>query len=242
ALERTQAKGCWAVVLEAETGNVLAMAGAPVFDPVKRTSTDGSPFSNAVVREPYEPGSIQKTVTVAAAIEEGIVDVGTVFGAVADRIELHPGACKSDTDDIYGCYADFDEHEARALSVRDVFTVSSNVGIIRVARRMPADLLETYIERFGLTPPTGIDYTGESGGLLNMAAGCSACPLSAAIGYSLAVSPLQMAAAYGAIANDGVWTQPRLAASSIDVDGNETANEQETQQAVPPETARIMGE
>src|SRR5690606_42090822 len=97
-------------------------------------------------------------------------------------------------------------------------------------------------DRFGLTQPTGIDYTGESGGLLNMAAGCSTCPLSAAIGYSLAVSPLQMAAAYGAIANDGVWTQPRLVASIIDVDGNETANEQETHQVVSPETARIMRE
>ena len=242
ALERTGAKGCWAVVLEAETGNVLAMAGAPVFDPVKRTTTDGSPFSNAVVREPYEPGSIQKTVTVAAAIEEGIVDVGTVFGAVADRIELHPGACESDTDDIYGCYQDFDEHETRDMTVRDIFTVSSNVGIIRIAQKMPPELLKSYIERFGLTAPTGIDYTGESGGLLNMPAGCSTCPLSAAIGYSLAVSPLQMAAAYGAIANDGVWIQPRLVSSIIDVDGNETENEPETREVVSPETARIMRE
>ena len=242
ALERTGAKGCWAVVLEAETGNVLAMAGAPVFDPVKRTTTDGSPFSNAVVREPYEPGSIQKTVTVAAAIEEGIVDVGTVFRAVADRIELHPGACESDTDDIYGCYQDFDEHETRDMTVRDIFTVSSNVGIIRIAQKMPPELLKSYIERFGLTAPTGIDYTGESGGLLNMPAGCSTCPLSAAIGYSLAVSPLQMAAAYGAIANDGVWIQPRLVSSIIDVDGNETENEPETREVVSPETARIMRE
>src|SRR5690606_25321443 len=190
-----------------------------VFVPGKRTAADGSPLANAVVREPDEPGSIQKTVTVAAAIEEGIVDVGTVFGAVADRIELHPGACKSDTDDIYGCYADFDEHETRDMTVRDILTVSSNGWIISIAQRTPAELLESCIARFSVTQPTCFDYTGESGVLLNMAAGCSTCPLSAAIGYTLAASPLRMAGAYGAIANDGVWTRPRLVVSSIDVDG-----------------------
>ncbi|MGH8912582.1 MAG: peptidoglycan D,D-transpeptidase FtsI family protein, partial [Acidimicrobiia bacterium] len=100
AVERTSAKGCWAVVLEVETGNVLAMAGAPVFDPVTRTSATGEPFANAVVREPYEPGSIQKLVPVSAAIEEGIVDVDSVFGDVADEIELRPGACKSESDQV----------------------------------------------------------------------------------------------------------------------------------------------
>ncbi len=242
ALERTQGTGCWVVVLEVETGNVLAMAGAPVFDPTIRTTSTGGSFSNAVVREPYEPGSIQKLITVSAAIEEGVVGVDTVFGAVADQIELRPGACKSDTDQIYGCYSDFDEHETRDMTVRDIFTASSNVGIIRIAQKLPQGMMADYLEAFGLTEPTGIDYTGESGGQLNLPAGCTICPLSAAIGYSTSTTPLQMAAAFAAIGNDGTWTQPRLVSSTIDVDGKEVDRPQETHQVVSPETARIMRE
>src|SRR5690606_21301162 len=120
-------------------------------------------------------------------------DVGTVFGAVADKIELRPDACKSDTDEIYGCYTDFEEHETRDMTVRDIFTVSSNVGIIRIAQKMPEGLLGSYIERFGLTTATGIDYTGESNGLLNLAPGRPTCPPSAATGPSIASFPPQAA-------------------------------------------------
>lgn len=242
ALEETGAKGCWVVVLEVESGNVLAMAGAPVFDPVARETTEGGDFSNAVVREPYEPGSIQKLITVTAAIEEGVVGVDSVFGAVSDEIELRPGACKSDTDEVYGCYADFDEHETLDMTVRDIFTASSNVGIIRIAQTLPEGMLADYIEKIGLTEPTGIDYAAETAGLLNLPAGCTVCPLSASIGYSIATSPIQMAAAYAAVGNDGTWTQPRLVSSTIDVDGKESERPQETSQVVSPETARIMRE
>lgn len=242
ALERTSAAECWAVVLEVETGDVLAMTGAPPFDPLTRQTTDGGQFSNAVVREPYEPGSIQKLVTVSAAIEEGIVDVGNVFGAVADQIELRPGACKSDNDQVYGCYSDFDAHETHDMTVRDIFTASSNVGIIRIAQKLPTGMLADYIDLFGLTEPTGIDYAAETGGQLNLPAGCTICPLSASIGYSLSTSALQMAAAYAAIGNDGLWTQPRLVSSIVDVDGNETLPDQGTTQVVSPETARVMRE
>ena len=242
AVERTSAKGCWAVVLEVETGNVLAMAGAPVFDPVTRTSATGEPFANAVVREPYEPGSIQKLVPVSAAIEEGIVDVDSVFGAVADEIELRPGACKSEIDQVYGCYADFEEHETHDMTVRDIFTASSNVGIIRIAQKLPDGMMVDYISRFGLDGPTGIDYAAETSGLLNMPAGCTICPLSAAIGYSIAASPLQMAAAYASIGNDGTWIQPRLVSSTIDVDGPEETPLQSSHRVVSAETARIMRE
>ncbi|HJR92149.1 MAG TPA: penicillin-binding protein 2 [Acidimicrobiia bacterium] len=242
ALERTGAKGCWAVVLEVETGNVLAMAGAPVFDPVARTTVDGEVFANAVVREPYEPGSIQKLITVSAAIEEGVVDVDSVFGAVGDEIELRPGACESEIDQVYGCYADFEEHETHDMTVREIFTASSNVGIIRIAQKLPEGMLVDYIEHFGLTEPTGIDYAAETSGLLNMPAGCTICPLSAAIGYSIAASPLQMASAYAAIGNDGTWIQPRLVSTTIDVDGPTDTPEQATREVVTPETARIMRE
>ncbi len=242
ALERTGAKGCWAVVLEVETGNVLAMAGAPVFDPVARTTVDGQVFANAVVREPYEPGSIQKLITVSAAIEEGVVDVDSVFGAVGDEIELRPGACESEIDQVYGCYADFEEHETHDMTVREIFTASSNVGIIRIAQKLPEGMLVDYIEHFGLTEPTGIDYAAETSGLLNMPAGCTICPLSAAIGYSIAASPLQMASAYAAIGNDGTWIQPRLVSTTIDVDGPTDTPQQATREVVTPETARIMRE
>lgn len=242
AVERTQAKGCWVVVLEVETGNVLAMAGTPTFDPLTRTASNGDPFSNAIVREPYEPGSIQKVVTVSAAIEEGVVDVGSVFGAVDDKIELRPGACKSNVDEVYGCYTDFDPHETRDMTVRDIFTASSNVGIIRIAQKLPEGMLVDYIEKFGLTRPTGLDYAAETGGQLNMPAGCTVCPLSAAIGYSVSASPMQMAAAYAAVGNDGLWTQPRLVSSVIDVDGNEVTPDQQTRQVIAQETSRIMRE
>lgn len=242
ALERTGARGCWAVVLEVETGNVLAMAGAPVFDPVTRTTSEGDVFSNAVVREPYEPGSIQKLITVSAALEESIVDVDTVFGAVADEIELRPQACARDDDEIYGCYTDFEKHETRDMTVRDIFTASSNVGIIRIAQRLDDGTLADYIADFGLTEPTGVDFSAETSGQLNLPAECTICPLSASIGYSLAVSPLQMAAAYAAVGNDGTWRQPRLVSSVIDVDGTATEAPQRTHRVISPETARIMRE
>ncbi|MGA7272889.1 MAG: penicillin-binding protein 2 [Acidimicrobiia bacterium] len=242
AMDKTSAKDCWAVVLEVETGNVLAMAGTPPFDPVTHLTTDGQPFSNAVVREPYEPGSIEKLITVSAAIQEGVVDVGTVFSNVADQIELRPGACKSDTDQVYGCYSDFDEHPTEDMTVRDIFTASSNVGVIRIAQRLPEGKLVDYIKRFGLTQPTGIDYSAETSGLLNMPAGCTICPLSASIGYSIAASPLQMAAAFAAVGNDGTWIQPRLVSSTVDVDGNQTNHTQKTRQVISPETARVMRE
>lgn len=242
ALETTGARECWAVVLEVETGNVLAMAGAPPFDPVSRSTSDGGAFSNAVVREPYEPGSIQKLITVSAAIEEGVVGVDSWFGAVADKIELRPGACKSETDEVYGCYSDFDEHETRDMTVRDIFTASSNVGIIRIAQKLPEGMLAEYLDIFGLTERTGLDYSGETGGQLNLPAGCTICPLSAAIGYSISTTPIQMASAFAAIGNDGTWIQPQLVSSVIDVDGNEVDRARETRSVVSPETARIMRE
>ncbi|MGH8911819.1 MAG: penicillin-binding transpeptidase domain-containing protein, partial [Acidimicrobiia bacterium] len=143
---------------------------------------------------------------------------------------------------VYGCYADFEEHETHDMTVRDIFTASSNVGIIRIAQKLPDGMLVDYISRFGLDEPTGIDYAAETSGLLNMPAGCTICPLSAAIGYSIAASPLQMAAAYASIGNDGTWIQPRLVSSTIDVDGPEETPLQSSHRVVSAETARIMRE
>jgi cell division protein FtsI (penicillin-binding protein 3) len=241
-VETAAAEGCWVVVLEVETGAVLAMTGAPAFDPETRQASDGSPFSNFNVRGIYEPGSTQKLITVAAALETGAVQVGTVFPDIADVIELRDGACESDDDNIHGCYRDFDEHETMDMTVEEIFVQSSNVGTINVAEALGEERMVDYIKSFGLGAPTGFDFGAEATGLLNFAAGCETCWASGAIGYSVAVTPLQMAAAYAAIGNDGIWTTPHIVSSTVDAQGATEIAGIETRSVVSPETAVLMRE
>ena len=253
AVDRTEARSCWVVVLEVETGAVLAMTGAPVFDPQTRQNVDPRcsdaedptrclAFSNFVVRGLYEPGSTQKLITVAAALEEGEVEVTSVIPDVADVLELRENACSSNDDDLFGCYRDFDEHETADLTVAEIFTQSSNVGSILVAEKLGQSRLVSYIEAFGLGARTGIDYSVEAPGLLNFEAGCETCWASAAIGYSVAATPLQMASAYAAIGNDGVWTTPHIVASKTDLDGSTEVAGSQTRRVVSEETAILMRE
>lgn len=253
ALERTGARSCWAVVLAVETGEVLAMVGAPEFDPETRQTLDPSceeaedpatcrMFSNFAVRGIYEPGSTQKMITFSAALEEGEVQVGTVIPDVADELEVLEGACEDADDDVLGCYEDFDEHDTADMTVAEIFTKSSNVGTIRVAETLGEDRLVDYIEKFGLGEKTGIDYTVEAPGILRFDAGCQTCWASAAIGYSVAVTPLQMAAAYAAIGNDGVWVTPHIVRSQIDAEGETEVTNVETRQVVSSGTALLMRE
>lgn len=253
AVERTGAESCWVVVLEVETGEVLAMAGAPVFDPVTRQTLDDrcdeadDPatcrlFSNFVVRGIYEPGSTQKMITFAAALEEDEVEISTVIPNVADELEILEGACQSGDDDVFGCYEDFDPHETQDMTVAEIFTRSSNVGTIKVAETLGEDRLVEYIEAFGLGSKTGIDYTVEAPGILRFDAGCQTCLASAAIGYSVAATPLQMAAAYAAVGNDGVWTTPHIVKARVGADGTEEVADIETRQVISPGTALLMRE
>lgn len=253
SVEITGAESCWAVALHVETGEVLAMVGAPVFDPQTRQTEDSRcassedpatcrMFTNFVVRGIFEPGSTQKMITVAAALEEARVSVGTIIPDVADELELLTDACRSGDDDVHGCYRDFDEHETVDMTVADIFTKSSNIGTIKIAELLGEDQLVEYIRAFGLGEKTGIDYSVEASGILRFDAGCQTCWASAAIGYSVAASPLQMAAAYAAIGNDGIWTTPHLVAESVDANGVAQAAEVETRRVVSPGTAVLMRE
>jgi cell division protein FtsI/penicillin-binding protein 2 len=239
-LQVTGGTGCWIVAMEVETGAVLAIAGAPAFDPASRTSTDGTGFSNFAVRGMYEPGSTMKLISVAGAIEDGVVGPTTVIGAVADRIELRPGACKSDTDEVFGCYSDFERHETHDMAVADVFRQSSNVGTIKIAQMMSRDQLFFYLKAFGLGEITGLDYPGEAKGLINLDESCQTCPASSAIGYGVAVTAVQMAAAYGAVGNDGVWLQPHLLSTTHGRDGRTATTPVASHRAVSVETAAVM--
>jgi cell division protein FtsI (penicillin-binding protein 3) len=239
-VERTGAQGCWIVALHAETGEVLAMVGSPGFDPEARTGPDGASFSNFAVRGMYEPGSTQKLITFAAAFDRGVIKPSMVIGAVSDRYETTPGACELADDDIYGCFSDFTDHETVDMTVADIFTESSNVGTIKIQERLPQGAMLEYISLFGYGTPTGIDYTGEARGLVNDDPSCTSCLASTAIGYNVAVTPVQIAAAYAAIANDGVWVQPRLVSSTVDVRGERRQPDAITRRVVTENTAWVM--
>jgi cell division protein FtsI/penicillin-binding protein 2 len=126
------------------------------------------------------------------------------------------------------------------MTVEEIFVQSSNVGTITVADTLGQDKLVEYIKAFGLGETTGIDYGAEASGILNFAAGCETCWASGAIGYSVAVSPVQMAAAYAAIANDGDWITPHIVSSVTDGSGKTDVAGIETRQVVSPETAALM--
>lgn len=241
AVERTVAARCTIVVLDPDTFEVLALVVAPTFDPSNRSTIDPSTgiLTNSAVRSQYEPGSTQKLVTVAAALQENAVDWDTQY-LVPDHIEVVEGACESDDDEIVGCFQDAAPHEDLLMNVRDCVTVSSNVCTIKIEQDLGQDKLAEYLDAFGYGRLTGIDFPGEQGGNVNLAAGCPTCGASAAIGYSVSVTPLQMAAVYATIANDGVWMRPRLVSHIVDGAGRPQETETTSRQVVSGDTARTM--
>ena len=147
------AKGATAVVLDVRTGAVLAMANAPAFDANQFAITPAERRRNRAVTDVYEPGSTFKLVTIAAALEDGVVTPATQF-VLAPQIRV----------------ADRWIHEAHSrgterMTVRQILANSSNVGTVTIAGKLGADELASWVSRFGFGRPTGIDFPGESPGM-----------------------------------------------------------------------------
>jgi cell division protein FtsI (penicillin-binding protein 3) len=193
------AKAASAVVLDPRTGEVLALASEPGFDANRFPETNRDTQRNRAVTDTYEPGSTLKVVTVAAALSVGLVSPSTQFTLppsirVADRV-IHE-AHRSQTEQ---------------MTVAEILSRSSNVGTITLAELLGRSRLETWIERFGFGRKTSIDFPGETSGILPFYwSGSTIGTLP--IGHGIAVTPVQMAAAYAAVANGGVWLRPRLVA------------------------------
>ncbi len=237
AVQSSEAERCTAVVLDPRTGEVLALAVQPGFDPNDHTAAPAERWVDWAVLGTYEPGSTQKLITVSAALEEHVVNWNTTF-EVPDQIEVVEGACSGGED--YGCYRDFNRHDPATWSVKDIVTKSSNVGTILIQQELGRRALAEYIAKFGLGSKTGVDAPGEAEGIINLDPTCGPCFSSAAIGYSVSVTPLQMAAAYGAVANDGVWVQPHLVSEIVDGSGTRAPIEPATRQVISADTAQLM--
>ena len=202
AKARWGAKSATAVVLDPRTGGILALAVEPGFDANAYATVakwDEERLRNRAVTDTYEPGSTFKVVTVGGVLESNLVSPGTKFRLkykipVADRI-IHDALPRG----------------TQTMTVAQILTRSSNVGVVTLAQQLQRDRLNEWIRRFGFGRKTGVDFPGESPGIVLRPEEWSGSTIgNVPIGQGIAVTPLQMAAAYGAIANDGVWLQPHL--------------------------------
>ncbi len=228
-VDRFGAAGGSVVVLQPETGEILAMANLPTFDPNERSGVDPEAFRNRAVTDLYEPGSTQKLITVTAAIEEGLVKPADVFH-IPDELVINDKV-----------YEDVGGHPPD-LTVSDIVTYSSNVGTILLQRRVGNEVLHRYLADFGFGRPSGVGFPGEARGVLHSPEDwChSTCGASTAIGYGVSVTALQMASAFAIIANDGVWVGPQLVAEIVNGDGSRESGPRLERRVVSEETAVQM--
>jgi len=231
AYRRTQARAAMAVAMDPRTGDVLAIAIRPTFNPnafLDVTSRDV--WRNRAVTDPFEPGSTFKVILAAAALEEGVVRPD-------DRIWAENGQITIAKTTIH------DWKKYGWLSFAEVLQNSSNVGSIKVGLALGRDRYYRYMTAFGFGAMTGVGLAGESRGLLREPGRWSALSLpTMSLGQEVSVTALQITAAFGAIANDGVLMQPRLVRATFDADGRETRRlePRAVRQVVSPDTARTL--
>jgi cell division protein FtsI (penicillin-binding protein 3) len=193
------AKDASAIVLDPRTGAILAMAQAPGYNANNTSHVSLAAQRNRSITDTFEPGSTFKLVTISAALQSGIVTPSTKFRLpysirVADRV-IH----------------DAEPRPTEWMTVSQILARSSNVGAITIARLLGPTRLAAWIQRFGFGKLTGIDFPGESQGIVLPVDKWSGSTIgNVPIGQGIAVTPIQLATAYGAIANGGVWVQPHL--------------------------------
>ena len=203
----TNAAGGMAVVMDPATGEVLAMASmgaATEEEPPQPTA------ANAALTSVFEPGSASKVVTLSGVLEEGVAAPDDTM-SVPDSLQVGPKV-----------FTDSSSHPTRSMSVAEVLGQSSNVGTIMLAQELGDRRVDEYLRRFGFGRPTGLDFPGESAGLLpDVDEWASTSIGSIAIGQAIAVNAVQMLSAFNVVANDGVLVEPRLVRSVVDADGEE---------------------
>jgi cell division protein FtsI (penicillin-binding protein 3) len=202
------AQGGMAIVVDVQTGDVLAMAtvqGASATEPAHvATASD----KNRPVTDVYEPGSTNKVITMAGSIQEGLISPDSSF-TVADSITVGDAV-----------YEDDEQHATEQMTAADILAQSSNVGTIEIAHDLGKDRLADYLRAFGFGQRTALNLPGEASGVTFDAAKYTDTSMGAVpIGYGISVTAMQMLDVYSTIANHGLARPPRLVAATIDADG-----------------------
>ncbi|PLA28002.1 peptidoglycan D,D-transpeptidase FtsI family protein [Corynebacterium coyleae] len=225
------AKSAEAVVLDAHTGEVLAMANTDTINPngdIEKQIKQGKDFENPAISHPFEPGSVAKVIAAAASIDQGLTD----------PFEVHqvPGSI-----DMAGVtVSDAWQHDVLPYTTAGIFGKSSNVGTLQLAQRLGEERYWDYLNRFGIGAPTGIELPNESPGLLPVLEQWSGGTFAnLPIGQGMSWTALQMASVYQALANDGERIQPRIIERIVGPDGQDIPqDEPQRNQVVSKEAAR----
>ncbi|WP_244268742.1 penicillin-binding protein 2 [Corynebacterium coyleae] len=225
------AKSAEAVVLDAHTGEVLAMANTDTINPngdIEKQIKQGKDFENPAISHPFEPGSVAKVIAAAASIDQGLTD----------PFEVHqvPGSI-----DMAGVtVSDAWQHDVLPYTTAGIFGKSSNVGTLQLAQRLGEERYWDYLNRFGVGAPTGIELPNESPGLLPVLEQWSGGTFAnLPIGQGMSWTALQMASVYQALANDGERIQPRIIERIVGPDGQDIPqDEPQRNQVVSKEAAR----
>jgi cell division protein FtsI/penicillin-binding protein 2 len=200
AIEKTHASAGTVIVMNPNTGEILALANWPKFNPNTAATAPAESRMNRAVSAIYEPGSTFKLITLAAAFDQGVTQPDEVFD------------CENGSTVLFG-HRIHDHKPFGMLTVSDILAKSSDVGAIKVAERLGAPQFYEYIHGFGFGSPTGVDMPGESRGLLHRLEHWTPISIGAvAMGQEVGVTPIQLITAVAAIANGGTLYRPHVVA------------------------------
>jgi cell division protein FtsI (penicillin-binding protein 3) len=224
-----RAAGGTAIIMQPQTGEILALANYPTFNPNAFTEAEPVERRNRAVQDLYEPGSTFKVVTASAALEEHVIRPD-------DPVDCAPGFIT-----FAGRKPIRDVHPYGVLPFTDVIVKSSNVGAIKVGLRLGPERLSRYVSRFGFGQTNAPDFPGENPGIVWSAESLNDSSLaSMSMGYQVGVTPLQMASAVSAVANGGTLFEPRVLRAFIRDGHREEIAPRALRQAISPATAATL--
>ncbi len=229
AMEKERATGGSVVILDPRDGAILALASYPSYDPAAVAKADPQALMDRAISSSFEPGSTMKAITIAAAIDQGVVTPNTTYvdrgcAVIGGRTLCNAGS-KS-----YG-----------TSTVTQILEHSANAGAVFVAQKLGAQQLDAYLRAFGFGVATGVDLSGEAIGEIRPVAEWYPVDLgTAAYGQGIAITPLQLAAAYAVIANGGTLYRPYVVAARRDADGEHRTAPVAIRRPISPETAATL--
>ncbi len=230
AIAETEAIAGWAIVEKIKTGEILAMASYPTFDPNNFRTVNQEALRNRCIANLYEPGSTFKVLIISAALNEGIVHPEQIFDCESGKW-------------VYQKKVLHDFHPYGNLTVADIIKKSSNIGAAKIALLLGNNRIYQYLKNFGIGRPTGIELPGEESGILKHVSSWNALsPTRIAIGHEVAVNALQILSAVCAIANDGMLMKPYIVSKIVAPDGRILFEQTPTRcgYAIRPDTAKLM--